>query len=84
MGIGNLITVFGPSIVGHSTPDPEPMQTINETKYQAMVGGLAYFTLNNNRIYQALELLLNSIDIMSLYILGRTLFFHTKVPYSHV
>ena len=42
MGIGNLITVFGPSIVGHSTSDPEPMQTINETKYQAMVRVLAY------------------------------------------
>ena len=37
MSSGNLSTVFGPSIVGHSVPEPEPMQLINETKYQALV-----------------------------------------------
>ncbi|XP_064647790.1 rac GTPase-activating protein 1-like isoform X2 [Lineus longissimus] len=37
MPISNLAKVFGPTIVGYSTPEPEPMQMINETKKQAMV-----------------------------------------------
>ncbi|XP_045168034.2 rac GTPase-activating protein 1-like isoform X2 [Mercenaria mercenaria] len=37
MPANNLSRVFGPTIVGHSSPEPEPMQLINETKYQAMV-----------------------------------------------
>lgn len=38
MPLTNLAKVFGPTIVGYSVPDPEPLQMINETKYQAMVG----------------------------------------------
>jgi len=37
MPLTNLAKVFGPTIVGYSVPDPEPLQMINETKYQAMV-----------------------------------------------
>ncbi|XP_052094781.1 rac GTPase-activating protein 1-like isoform X1 [Mytilus californianus] len=33
----NLAKVFGPTVIGYSVPDPEPLQMINETKYQAMV-----------------------------------------------
>ncbi|XP_076465331.1 rac GTPase-activating protein 1-like [Babylonia areolata] len=37
MPVGNLAKVFGPTIVGYSCPEPEPMQMINETRKQAMV-----------------------------------------------
>jgi Rac GTPase-activating protein 1 len=37
MPISNLAKVFGPTIVGYSTSEPEPMQMINETKKQAAV-----------------------------------------------
>lgn len=37
MPLTNLAKVFGPTIVGYSVADPEPLQMINETKYQAMV-----------------------------------------------
>lgn len=37
MPLTNLAKVFGPTIVGYSVTDPEPLQMINETKYQAMV-----------------------------------------------
>ncbi|KAL5007812.1 hypothetical protein ScPMuIL_016618 [Solemya velum] len=37
MPIGNIATVFGPTIVGYSSRDPEPLQMINETKHQAIV-----------------------------------------------
>ncbi|KAH3893959.1 hypothetical protein DPMN_018114, partial [Dreissena polymorpha] len=37
MPANNLSRVFGPTLVGHSCPEPEPAQLISETKYQAMV-----------------------------------------------
>ncbi|KAJ8313651.1 hypothetical protein KUTeg_008212, partial [Tegillarca granosa] len=37
MPLSNLCKVFGPTIVGYSVTDPEPLQMINETKYQTMV-----------------------------------------------
>ena len=37
MPSSNLAKVFGPTVIGYSVPDPEPLQMINETKYQAMV-----------------------------------------------
>lgn len=37
MPASNLAKVFGPTVIGYSVPDPEPLQMINETKYQAMV-----------------------------------------------
>lgn len=37
MGTSNLAKVFGPTIVGYSSADPEPMQMISETKKQQMV-----------------------------------------------
>lgn len=37
MTANNLSRVFGPTIVGHSKAEPEPMQLLNETKYQALV-----------------------------------------------
>ncbi|XP_048245116.1 rac GTPase-activating protein 1-like isoform X2 [Haliotis rufescens] len=37
MPISNLAKVFGPTLVGYSTPEPEPMQMINETRRQNMV-----------------------------------------------
>ncbi|XP_025095541.1 rac GTPase-activating protein 1-like isoform X2 [Pomacea canaliculata] len=37
MPITNLAKVFGPTIVGYSCQEPQPMQMINETRKQAMV-----------------------------------------------
>ncbi|KAL8598326.1 hypothetical protein ACOMHN_047647 [Nucella lapillus] len=37
MPVTNLAKVFGPTVVGYSCPEPEPMQMINETRKQAMV-----------------------------------------------
>ena len=37
MPASNLAKVFGPTVIGYSVPNPEPMQMINETKKQAMV-----------------------------------------------
>ncbi|KAL4222076.1 Rac GTPase-activating protein 1 [Mactra antiquata] len=37
MPANNLSRVFGPTLVGHSCPEPEPMKLISETKFQAMV-----------------------------------------------
>lgn len=45
MPLSNLAKVFGPTIIGYSVPDPEPLQMINETKYQSMVS--ISLTINN-------------------------------------
>lgn len=37
MPISNLSKIFGPTIVGYSTTDPEPEVLLSETKKQAMV-----------------------------------------------
>jgi hypothetical protein len=37
MPVSNLARVFGPTIVGYSTADPEPLAMLNETKQQARV-----------------------------------------------
>jgi Rac GTPase-activating protein 1 len=37
MPASNLAKIFGPTIVGYSTSDPEPIAMLNETKQQAMV-----------------------------------------------
>lgn len=37
MDISNLARVFGPTIVGHSVPNPEPMMILQDTKRQPMV-----------------------------------------------
>lgn len=37
MPASNLAKVFGPTIVGYSSPDPEPMTMLTETKKQAAV-----------------------------------------------
>ncbi|XP_048474819.1 rac GTPase-activating protein 1-like [Rhincodon typus] len=37
MDIANLSKVFGPTIVGYSTPDPSPMSMLQETKLQPKV-----------------------------------------------
>lgn len=37
MPISNLSKVFGPTAIGYSCPEPEPMKMINETRKQAMV-----------------------------------------------
>lgn len=40
MPTNNLAKVFGPTVVGYSTLEPEPMQMINETRKQQMVSSL--------------------------------------------
>ncbi|XP_043970984.1 rac GTPase-activating protein 1 [Gambusia affinis] len=37
MDISNLARVFGPTIVGHAVPNPEPMTILQDTKRQPMV-----------------------------------------------
>ncbi|KAL8163684.1 UNVERIFIED_CONTAM: Rac GTPase-activating protein 1 [Gekko kuhli] len=37
MDVGNLAKVFGPTIVGHAVPDPDPMTIFQDTKRQAKV-----------------------------------------------
>lgn len=49
MGTGNLAKVFGPTAVGYSCPEPEPMQMINETRKQAMVCQLSYLCTYTDR-----------------------------------
>lgn len=38
MDVSNLARVFGPTIVGHAVPDPDPMTILQDTKRQAKVG----------------------------------------------
>ena len=38
MGVNNLSKVFGPTLIGYSSSDPEPMQIMAETGKQAKVG----------------------------------------------
>ena len=37
MPLTNIAKVFGPTIIGYSSIDAEPMQMINETRKQSMV-----------------------------------------------
>ncbi|XP_030278350.1 rac GTPase-activating protein 1 [Sparus aurata] len=37
MDVSNLARVFGPTIVGHAVPDPDPMTILQDTKRQAKV-----------------------------------------------
>lgn len=37
MDVGNLARVFGPTIVGHSVPNPDPMTILQDTKRQPKV-----------------------------------------------
>lgn len=41
MPVGNLSKVFGPTIVGYSSQDPDPHTMLNETRLQALV--MIYF-----------------------------------------
>jgi len=38
MDISNLAKVFGPTIVAHAVPDPDPMTLLQDTKRQPKVG----------------------------------------------
>ena len=42
MTVENLARVFGPTLVGYSTPNPEPIQMLDETHKQAMVCAFMY------------------------------------------
>lgn len=37
MDISNLARVFGPTIVGHAVPNPDPMTILQDTKRQPKV-----------------------------------------------
>lgn len=37
MDVSNLARVFGPTIVGHATPNPDPMTILQDTKRQPRV-----------------------------------------------
>lgn len=37
MGMTNLARVFGPTIVGHGVPDPDPLRILQDTKRQPRV-----------------------------------------------
>lgn len=38
MDVTNLAKVFGPTIVAHAVPDPDPMTLLQDTKRQPKVG----------------------------------------------
>lgn len=38
MDIANLAKVFGPTIVAHAVPDPDPLMLLQDTKRQPKVG----------------------------------------------
>lgn len=38
MDVNNLAKVFGPTIVAHAVPDPDPMTLLQDTKRQPKVG----------------------------------------------
>lgn len=40
MDITNLARVFGPTILGHAVPDPDPMTILQDTKRQPKVSDL--------------------------------------------
>jgi Rac GTPase-activating protein 1 len=46
MPASNLAKIFGPTIVGYSSLDPEPITMLNETKKQAAVSN-CYASLNS-------------------------------------
>lgn len=50
----NLARVFGPTMVGHSCPEPEPAQLISETKYQALVRHCSYLNKLNCIVWMVL------------------------------
>lgn len=37
MDVRNLARVFGPTLVGHAVPDPDPMTILNDTSRQPKV-----------------------------------------------
>lgn len=43
MDISNLAKVFGPTIVAHAVPDPDPMTLLQDTKRQPKVGQTLVF-----------------------------------------
>lgn len=43
MDISNLAKVFGPTIVAHAVPDPDPMTLLQDTKRQPKVGQTLMF-----------------------------------------
>lgn len=43
MGVDNLCKIFGPTLVGYSCPDPQPLQTVNETGTQQAVCFVSFF-----------------------------------------
>lgn len=38
MDVSNLARVFGPTLVGHAVPNPDPMSILQDTKRQPKVG----------------------------------------------
>lgn len=38
MDVTNLAKIFGPTIVAHAVPDPDPMTLLQDTKRQPKVG----------------------------------------------
>lgn len=51
MDITNLAKVFGPTIVAHAVPDPDPMMLLQDTKRQPKVGqqkGLTWVNVSKN------------------------------------
>lgn len=62
MDITNLAKVFGPTIVAHAVPDPDPMTLLQDTKRQPKVGqrkGLTWVNItrlkNPDKLLEAAE-----------------------------
>lgn len=64
MDIANLAKVFGPTIVAHAVPDPDPMTLLQDTKRQPKVGqqeGLTWVNVshlkNSNELLEGAEVM---------------------------
>lgn len=68
MDITNLAKVFGPTIVAHAVPDPDPMTLLQDTKRQPKVGqqkGLAW--VNVSHLKNSNELLEEGAEVMPVW-----------------
>lgn len=64
MDISNLAKVFGPTIVAHAVPDPDPMTLLQDTKRQPKVGQtLVIFSLPTQTIPRFCDQWLTGVSV---------------------
>ena len=70
MGVNNLSKVFGPTLIGYSSSDPEPMQIMAETGKQAKVGSeLTHWGLD--KMAAILQMIFSkAFSLMKMFVFG--------------